>query len=75
MFLLYFQPVFGRHNIRPPSLCSQSELQCFAPELRHTLLFSKKRRFFEILNALPFKAAGASLRWQHHIEGCLFIWL
>ena len=25
MTLLYFQPVFGRHNIRPPSLCSQSE--------------------------------------------------
>ena len=30
------------------SLCSQSELQCFAPELRRTLLFSKKRKdYFE----------------------------
>ena len=38
-----------------PSLCEQSELQCFAPELRHTLLFSKKRKFFEILNTLPFQ--------------------
>mgnify|MGYP004536180959 FL=1 len=42
-----------------PSLCEQSELQCFAPELRHTLLFSKKRRFFEILNTLPFQG-----RWR-----------
>ena len=29
-----------------PSLCEQSELQCFAPELRRTLLFSKKRKDF-----------------------------
>ena len=42
-----------------PSLCEQSELQCFAPELRHTLLFSKKRKFFEILNTLPFQG-----RWR-----------
>ena len=28
------------------SLCEQSELQCFAPELRRTLLFSKKRKDF-----------------------------
>ena len=34
----------------PPSLCEQSELQCFAPELRCTLLFSKKRRFFLATN-------------------------
>ena len=26
--------VLVRHNIRPPSLCEQSELQCFAPGLR-----------------------------------------
>ena len=26
--------VLVRHNIRPPSLCEQSELQCFAPDLR-----------------------------------------
>ena len=29
-----FLAVFGRHNIRPPSLCEQSELQCFASDLR-----------------------------------------
>ena len=29
-----------------PSLCEQSELQCFAPKLRRTLLFSKKSSFF-----------------------------
>ena len=28
-----FLAVFGRHNIRPPSLCEQSELQCFASDL------------------------------------------
>ena len=33
-----------------PSLCKQSELQCFAPVLRRTLLFSKKKAdFFEII--------------------------
>ena len=26
--------VLVRHNIRPPSLCEQSELQCFASDLR-----------------------------------------
>ena len=29
-----------------PSLCEQSELQCFAPGIRRTLLFSKKRKDF-----------------------------
>ena len=29
-----------------PSLCEQSELQCFASKLRRTLLFSKKTQFF-----------------------------
>ena len=29
-----FLAVFGRHNIRSPSLCEQSELQCFASDLR-----------------------------------------
>ncbi len=29
-----FLAVFVRHNIRPPSLCEQSELQCFASDLR-----------------------------------------
>ena len=29
-----FLAVFGRHNIRPPSLCKQSELQCCAADLR-----------------------------------------
>ena len=29
-----------------PSLCEQSELQCFAPGLRRTLLFSKNAGFF-----------------------------
>ena len=28
-----FLAVFGRHNIRSPSLCEQSELQCFASNL------------------------------------------
>ena len=28
-----FLAVFGRHNIRSPSLCEQSELQCFASDL------------------------------------------
>ena len=36
----------GPPQSSPPSLCEQSELQCFAPEFRRTLLFSKKRRFF-----------------------------
>ena len=40
----------GPPQYSPPSLCEQSELQCFAPELRRTLLFSNKRRFFEILS-------------------------
>ena len=44
-----------------PSLCEQSELQCFAPGLRRTLLFSKNADFFEILNTLPFRGAVASL--------------
>ena len=47
--------VLVRHNIRPPSLCEQSELQCFAPGLRQMfarcslqrcrsrLLFAQKR--------------------------------
>ena len=47
--------VLVRHNIRPPSLCEQSELQCFAPGLhqmfarcplqrcRARLLFAQKR--------------------------------
>ena len=53
-----------------PSLCSQSELQCFAPEFRRTLLFSKKRRFFCILNTLPFRALAAptSQRFSPHIR-------
>ena len=34
MTLLDYQLVLGRHNIRPPSLCEQSELQCFASTLR-----------------------------------------
>jgi len=29
-----FLAVFARHDIRPPSLCEQSELQCFASGLR-----------------------------------------
>ena len=29
-----FLAVFGRHNMRSPSLCKQSELQCFASDLR-----------------------------------------
>ena len=29
-----FLAVFGRHNMHPPSLCKQSELQCFASDLR-----------------------------------------
>ena len=45
----------------PPSLCEQSELQCFAPRFRHTLLFSKRQVFFENLNTLPFRGAVASL--------------
>jgi len=45
----------------PPSLCEQSELQCFAPGLRRTLLFSKNAGFFENLNTLPFRGAVASL--------------
>ncbi len=32
--LVGFLAVFGRHNIRTPSLCEQSELQCFAAGLR-----------------------------------------
>ena len=44
-----------------PSLCEQSELQCFAPGLRRTLLFSKNADFFEILNTLPFRGTVASL--------------
>ena len=44
-----------------PSLCEQSELQCFAPGLRRTLLFSKNAVFFENLNTLPFRGAVASL--------------
>ena len=31
-----------------PSLCEQSELQCFAPGLRRTLLFSKNADFLRI---------------------------
>ena len=31
----------------PPSLCEQSELQCFAPGLRRTLLFSKNAGSFD----------------------------
>ena len=44
-----------------PSLCEQSELQCFAPGLRRTLLFGKNAGFFENLNTLPFRGAVASL--------------
>ena len=33
MTLLDFQFVLGRRNIHAPSLCEQSELQCFAPGL------------------------------------------
>ena len=29
-----FLAVFGRHNMRSPSLCKQSELQCFTSDLR-----------------------------------------
>ena len=36
-----FLAVFGRHNIRPPSLCEQSELQCFASDLRR--MFAQRR--------------------------------
>ena len=36
-----FSAVFGRHNIRPPSLCEQSELQCFAADLRR--IFAQRR--------------------------------
>ena len=36
-----FLAVFGRHNIRPPSLCEQSELQCFASDLRR--MFARRR--------------------------------
>ena len=51
----------GPPQYSPPSLCEQSELQCFAPEFRRTLLFSKKRRFFfEILNTLPFRGSCAA---------------
>ena len=43
-----FLAVFGRRNIRAPSLCKQSELQCFAPGLhrmfaRCPLLLRRKR--------------------------------
>ena len=60
-----FLAVFGRHNIRPPSLCEQSELQCFASGLRrmfaqrllllcrYAIWFKNAQRFFYILNTLP----------------------
>ena len=43
-----FLAVFARHDIRPPSLCEQSELQCFASDLcqmfaRCTLSLHRKR--------------------------------
>ncbi len=63
--------VLVRHNIRPPSLCEQSELQCFASDLRQMsarcplqwcrtrLLFAQNEsRFFWILNTPPFKGSG-----------------
>ena len=65
-----FLAVFGRHNICPPSLCEQSELQCFASDLRRMfawrlLSLHRKRlaiwlktpqRFSWILNTLPSRA-------------------
>ena len=61
--------VLVRHNIRPPSLCEQSELQCFAPGLRQMfarcpfqrcctrLLFAQKRaEIFLDFNTLPERA-------------------
>ena len=61
-----FLAVFGRHNIRPPSLCEQSELQCFAAEFRrmfalrlllqrrncHVIWLKTAQRLFWILNTL-----------------------
>ena len=35
----------GPPQYSPPSLCEQSELQCFAPEFRRTLFFSKNADF------------------------------
>ena len=37
----------GPPQYSSPSLCEQSELQCFAPGLRHTLLFSKRQIFLD----------------------------
>ena len=65
MSLLNFQFVFDRHNIRPPSLCEQSELQCFAPGLR--CMFAQRRplkgRAFKIQITSSLAAAPPQRRF------------
>ena len=65
--LVGFSARAGPPQYSPPSLCEQSELQCFAPDLRqmsarcplqlyrtrYVIGFKNAQRFFYILNILP----------------------
>ena len=57
--LLGFQPVLGRPKKSPPSLCEQSELQCFASDLRR--MFAQ--RLLLLCRHLLF---GSKTRRQYH---------